>query len=175
MTEEEIIEMAIKGHASTRDAIRWAIKQAQVEPVAYDKTVMNFFVQDLYDKKMQEGEHGHYETMFHVVHQAIKKALLGKQTCDMGEMCLQCPDARPRLEQVEPVAYLVLFEGGGKLLEFKKANYIHGAKVEHIPLYAQNETGCAECGANDGHALYCVVCAENFLGDLKNETDINER
>jgi hypothetical protein len=44
------------------------------EPVAYDKTEINFFVQDLYDKKMQEGKHGHYETMFHVVHQAIKRA-----------------------------------------------------------------------------------------------------
>ena len=43
------------------------------EPVAYDKTEMNCFVQDFYDKKMQEGKHGHYETMFHVVHQAIKK------------------------------------------------------------------------------------------------------
>ena len=38
----------------------------------YDKTKMNCFVQDLYDKKMLEGKHGHYETMFHVVHQAIK-------------------------------------------------------------------------------------------------------
>jgi len=36
------------------------------------KEEMNCFVQDLYDKKMQEGKHGHYETMFHVVHQAIK-------------------------------------------------------------------------------------------------------
>jgi hypothetical protein len=43
------------------------------EPVAYDKTEINKFVQDLYDKKMQEGKHGHYETMFHVVHQAIKR------------------------------------------------------------------------------------------------------
>lgn len=43
------------------------------EPVAYDKTEMNCFVQDLYDKKMKEGKHGHYETMFHVVHQAIKR------------------------------------------------------------------------------------------------------
>jgi len=49
-----------------------ALAQTQ-EPVAYDKTEMNCFVQDLYDKKMQEGKHGHYETMFHVVHQAIKK------------------------------------------------------------------------------------------------------
>jgi len=27
MTQDEIIEMAIQGHASTRDAIRWAIRQ----------------------------------------------------------------------------------------------------------------------------------------------------
>jgi hypothetical protein len=43
------------------------------EPVAYNKTEMNGFIQDLYDKKMQEGKHGHYETMFHCVHQAIAK------------------------------------------------------------------------------------------------------
>jgi hypothetical protein len=34
---------------------------------------MNCFVQELYDKKMCEGKHGHYETMFHCVHQAIKR------------------------------------------------------------------------------------------------------
>ena len=27
MTQEEIIELAIQGHASTRDAIRWAMNQ----------------------------------------------------------------------------------------------------------------------------------------------------
>jgi len=43
-------------------------------------------------------------------------------------------DALAQPEQ-EPVAYLVLFEGAGKLLEFTKGNYLHGAKVEHIPLY----------------------------------------
>ena len=51
-----------------------ALAQPSQEPVAYDKTEMNGFVQDLYDKKMQESKHGHYETMFHVVHQAIKRA-----------------------------------------------------------------------------------------------------
>jgi hypothetical protein len=50
-----------------------ARKLPKQEPVAYDKTEMNCFVQDLYDKKMQQGKHGHYETMFHVVHQAIKR------------------------------------------------------------------------------------------------------
>ena len=41
----------------------------------------------------------------------------------------------PPPPQGEIVAYLVLFEGVGKLLEFTKGNYIHGAKVEHVPLY----------------------------------------
>lgn len=27
MTQDEIVEFAIRGHASTRDAIRWAMKQ----------------------------------------------------------------------------------------------------------------------------------------------------
>ena len=53
--------------------------QPSDEPVAYDKTDLNCFVQDLYDKKMQEGKHGHYETMFHCVHQAIKKVCLRPQ------------------------------------------------------------------------------------------------
>jgi hypothetical protein len=33
ITQDEIIEMAIKGHAGTRDAIRWAIEQALAAPV----------------------------------------------------------------------------------------------------------------------------------------------
>jgi hypothetical protein len=39
----------------------------------YDKTEMNSFVIDLYDLKMREGKHGHYEAMFHCVHQAIAR------------------------------------------------------------------------------------------------------
>ena len=39
MTQDEIIEAAIQGHASTRDAIRWAINaalaQPEQEPVAF--------------------------------------------------------------------------------------------------------------------------------------------
>jgi hypothetical protein len=53
------------------DTKAWLVQQA--EPVAYDKTDLNRFVQDLYDEKMQNGKHGHYETLFHVVQQAIKK------------------------------------------------------------------------------------------------------
>ena len=51
-----------------------AIEQALTpgEP-EYDKTELNAFVQDLYDSKRLEGKHGHYETLFHCVHQAIKR------------------------------------------------------------------------------------------------------
>ena len=30
---------------------------------------------------------------------------------------------------------------------------------------AQIEVGCAECGVNGGYALYCVECAEKFIGE----------
>ena len=68
----EFIENSECGTADLEARIKEALAQEQ-EPVAYDKTEMNCFVQDLYDKKMKEGKHGHYETMFHVVHQAIKR------------------------------------------------------------------------------------------------------
>ena len=45
---------------------------AQPEPAAYDKSAMNRFVQDLYEQKLREGKHGLYETLFYVVHEAIK-------------------------------------------------------------------------------------------------------
>ena len=49
------------------------IEAAKQEPVAYDKTELNCFAQDLYDQKMREGKRGHYESMFHVIHQCVKK------------------------------------------------------------------------------------------------------
>ena len=66
------IKEALREHAMYE--VQRLGQEIEQEPVAYDKTEINFFVQDLYDKKMQEGKHGHYETMFHVVHQAIKRA-----------------------------------------------------------------------------------------------------
>jgi hypothetical protein len=60
-------------------ALEDALRNATPPPAAqrkpqYNKTEMNCFVQDLYDQKMREGKHGHYETMFHVVHRAIEAA-----------------------------------------------------------------------------------------------------
>jgi len=73
------------------DGKKAAQPEQQAESVAYDKTELNRFVQDLYDQKMQEGKHGHYETLFHVVHQAIKK--------------VAPPAAQPE-QQAEPVAWI---------------------------------------------------------------------
>lgn len=42
--------------------------------MTYDKTEMNAYVAALYDEKMREGKHGHYESLFHVVHKAIERA-----------------------------------------------------------------------------------------------------
>jgi hypothetical protein len=98
-----------------------AAAQPEQEPVAYDKTEINCFVQDLYDEKMQNGKHGHYETLFHVVHQAIKKVAPPKQQaepcigkdprcpCQDGDAChyKDCGNTKARLvaqPEHEPVA-----------------------------------------------------------------------
>ena len=75
---ERIAREALAEHAM-RETQRLG-QEIEQEPVAYDKTEMNCFVQDLYDKKMKEGKHGHYETMFHVVHQAIKRVAPPQRT-----------------------------------------------------------------------------------------------
>jgi hypothetical protein len=49
-------------------------RAAQQVREPYDKTEMNAFAHALYDAKMLEGNHGHYETLFHVVHKSIERA-----------------------------------------------------------------------------------------------------
>jgi hypothetical protein len=39
MTDDQIIETAIQGHASTRDAIRWAIEQVRRPPPLFDRQI----------------------------------------------------------------------------------------------------------------------------------------
>jgi hypothetical protein len=90
--------------------------------------------------------------------EAIKKGVDGQTSIEMDEAITSLRQAIAELESQEPVAYLVLFEGAGKLLEFTKGNYLHGAKVEHIPLYTNppqrmGQNFCPRCGkrTNDIH------------------------
>jgi hypothetical protein len=59
-------------------------QRKEQEPVAYDKTELNCFAQDLYDQKMREGKRGHYESMFHVIHQCVKKVASPPQRTWVG-------------------------------------------------------------------------------------------
>ena len=43
MTEEQIIEMAIQGHASTRDAIQWALAQEREACLKFCDEVAEYF------------------------------------------------------------------------------------------------------------------------------------
>ena len=70
----DVVEKALAHAPSEREQPAPVAKpHEQQEPVAYDKTEINCFAQDLYDQKMREGKRGHYESMFHVIHQCIKK------------------------------------------------------------------------------------------------------
>lgn len=35
------------------------------------------------------------------------------------------------------------------------------------------EIGCSECGIGGGHALYCVRCAEKFVGGYKESVPVH--
>ena len=62
----------------------------------------------------------------------------------------------------EPMAWM---DKDGDVLS---ASVVSGKGLRNIPLYTtppQIEVGCAECGVNGNHALYCVTCAENYLKD----------
>jgi hypothetical protein len=74
-------------------------------PVAYDKKEMNSFVIDLYDEKMKEGKHGHYEALFHCVHQAIAR--------------VNAPAAQP---VQEPVAWVCYGTPGKRDIDFEEAD-----------------------------------------------------
>jgi cytochrome c-type biogenesis protein CcmH/NrfF len=81
----EILQSLGYVYEPTYTGLAWVAKksaQPEQEPAGYDKTEINCFVQSLYDQKMQEGKHGHYETLFHVVHQAIKKVAPPKQQAE---------------------------------------------------------------------------------------------
>ena len=68
----------------------------------------------------------------------------------------------------EPVAIRYDFDGYGyKYIDFGSGSDWQ-TRVQGEPLYTappQIEVGCAECGVNGGHALYCVECAEKFVGE----------
>ena len=131
----------------------------------YDKTEMNSFVIDLYDKKMQEGKHGHYEIMFHVVHQAIKRVTL------------------PLPVQPEPLEYWNAVEGWVKIYEvrehFDAVNcgtiYKHGGEGR-VPLYTappqrewvgltdeEMSDIVADIDADFGDLLWKVVCLTKII------------
>ena len=62
----------------------------------------------------------------------------------------------------EPVAWMNK-HGACKTSLFREEEA--GAKEEYtIPLYTTPQQGCDECGVSGGYALYCLPCAEKFVG-----------
>ena len=58
----------------------------------------------------------------------------------------------------EPVA----FASHGVVNWIADKQFQHEANLYIAP---QIKVGCAECGVNGNHALYCVACAEKYLED----------
>ena len=68
----------------------------------------------------------------------------------------------------EPVAMRYDYDGYGYQYIDLGSGSDWQTRVKGEPLYTtpKIEVGCAECGVNDNnHALYCVACAEKFVGE----------
>ena len=65
----------------------------------------------------------------------------------------------------EPVAIRYDFDGYGYQYIDSGSGSDWQTRVQGEPLYTapQIKVGCAECGVNGNHALYCVKCAEKYL------------
>ena len=52
----------------------------------------------------------------------------------------------------------------------------HGDALNHLEqlaklLVEKEREACAECGADGGHALYCVACAEKFVAQTETKDE----
>ena len=65
----------------------------------------------------------------------------------------------------EPVAVRYDYDGYGYQYIDSGTGSDWQTRVQGEPLYTapQIKVGCAECGVNGNHALYCVKCAERYL------------
>ena len=65
----------------------------------------------------------------------------------------------------EPVAVRYDYDGYGYQYIDSGTGSDWQKRVKGEPLYTtpKIEVGCAECGVNGGHALYCVACAKRYL------------
>ena len=65
----------------------------------------------------------------------------------------------------DPVAIRYDYDGYGYQYIDSGSGSDWQKRVQGEPLYTapQIKIGCAECGVNGNHALYCVKCAEKYL------------
>ena len=69
------------------------------------------------------------------------------------------------MNKEEPVAFINVEQ---RKLEWAKPIVWETPTVVNlpkIPLYTTPQQGCAECGNGGGYALYCLSCAEKFIGN----------
>jgi len=64
----------------------------------------------------------------------------------------------------EPVAYFNPQKGGFYWAKPTTVTSLVTVDVEPLPLYTTPQQGCDECGVSGGYALYCLPCAEKFVG-----------
>ena len=68
-------------------------------------------------------------------------------------------------EEDEPVAYINVEQRKLEWAKYTSWETPTVVNLPKIPLYTTPQQGCAECGNGGGYALYCLSCAEKFIGN----------
>ena len=107
-------------------------------------------------------QRSHYEVMGRPEHFVNKAITALRLAIDVQNMASESTYKEALAQMQEPVGQLLEDAfGRGQVMWFNKPK-------DESMLYTtppQIEVGCAECGVNGGHALYCVECAEKFVGE----------
>ena len=68
-------------------------------------------------------------------------------------------------EEDEPVAYINVEQRKLEWAKYTSWETPTVVNLPKIPLYTTPQQGCDECGNGGGYALYCLSCAEKFIGN----------
>jgi hypothetical protein len=145
MTKDEIIEMARKAGVEDSNEYNHLVC-TEVELVAFAKLIAEKAIKEALAQPEQEYHRG--DRLYHRGDRLI--CLETEEYCVIhisgtDRQWVKFPDSHIGVYTNEQVAEL----------------------FELLPKEPEQEpvVGCAECGVNGNHALYCVACAEKYLED----------
>ena len=180
MTKEEIIEMAKESNLLGLIDCAHYTDQAWIrEATAFAKLIAEKAIKEALAQTQEPVAWGVFDDNLHDMFFGWDEAQEMVRLKGDGSTVKPLYTHTPTVQlEKEPIEYWNAVEGWVKIDEVREhfgsvgcGTIYKTAGEDRTPLYTappQIEVGCAECGVGNHHALYCVACAEKFVG-LENE------